>query len=159
MPYELCRHVMTTGKRCQSPALRDKNWCFYHDRTHYRHRCLRSAKKPAKNAPESIQIPIIDDPESVQQALSLVVAAVARGTLDDKRATTLLRALGIAARNAANINLHPYAPDVVRSFIPTLDGLPFAPRAMDDNSEPPERPLPTPYDEREDTPEEPDEVL
>lgn len=139
MPYELCRFIMTTGKRCQSPALRDQNWCFYHDRSYTRHRSNRVGRKPAKDAPLPIHLPAIDDAESIQLSVSLIVDAVARGLLDDRRAATLLRGLSIAARNVAHVNLRPDAPDVIRSYTPSLEGITYADRAMNDQSPPPER--------------------
>lgn len=140
MPYELCRFIRTTGKRCESPALRDQNWCFYHDRSYARHRANRSSGKPAKDAPLPIHLPAIDDAESIQLAVSLIIDAVARGLLEDRRAVTLLRGLGIAARNVAKISLAPCASAVVRSYTPSLNGITYAPRAMNDLSQPPERP-------------------
>ncbi|MBB5056656.1 hypothetical protein HDF16_001341 [Granulicella aggregans] len=125
MPYELCRHIKSNGRRCESPALREKSWCFYHERLHTRHRYIREAKATLPDT--SLRIPSLEDPESIQIGLSLVVEALATGRLDDKRASVLIRGLQAASRNVAHVINSPYYKEVVREFTPTLDGLALAP--------------------------------
>jgi hypothetical protein len=132
MPYQLCRHVKSNGRRCESPALREKSWCFYHERLHSRHRSIREAKATLSETP--LRIPSLEDPESIQIGLSLVVEALATGRLDDKRASVLVRALQAAARNVAHVRNSPYYKAVVREFTPTLDGLALAPAQMSGDS-------------------------
>jgi hypothetical protein len=132
MPYELCRHIKSNGRRCESPALRENNWCFYHERLHTRHRYIREAKATLPDSP--LRIPSLEDPESIQIGLSLVVEALATGRLDDKRASVLVRALQAAARNVAHVRNSPYYKSVVREFTPTLDGLALAPAKMSDKT-------------------------
>ena len=64
--------------------------------------------------------------ESVQLALSLVINALATGQLETKRATALLYGLQLASMNAARPSTRPYAPEVVRSFEPSAEGLDLA---------------------------------
>lgn len=145
MPYELCRHVKANGRRCQSPTLTDSFWCYFHARLHSRHRDLRSAKPSC--TPTALTIPPIEDRESIQVALSLVIGAIASGHIDEKRAATILRGLQIACRNLGGdgyLMTEPYASSIVRSFQPTADGLNLAPRRMDDNSAPPKLSVPDP---------------
>lgn len=132
MPYELCRHVKSNGRRCESPSLQKQSWCFYHDRLHTRHRYIREAKATFPDTP--LRIPSLEDPESIQIGLSLVVEALATGRLDDKRASVLIRALQVASRNVAQVNNKPYYKEVVREFTPTLDGLALAPAKMSDKT-------------------------
>ena len=141
MPYELCRHIRTNGRRCQSPALRDENWCFFHERLHHGHRINRAVQPaPGPGAPPIIALPALGDHEAIQVGISVVVDAVARGHLDPRRAGVLLRGLQIAAKNAADIITEPSGVNIVRSYMPTLDGLALADRQMDDNSAPAPRP-------------------
>jgi hypothetical protein len=28
--YNECRHIFTSGKKCQSPALKEQNFCYFH---------------------------------------------------------------------------------------------------------------------------------
>jgi len=137
MPFEICRHVKTNGLRCQSPALTDEHWCYFHYRLITRHRYLNEIRteRPV------LQIPALEDRESIQVALSLVSGAVLNGTLSEKRAAILLRALSIASRNALNLDTEPCDSDiVVRSTMPTLDGFHLDERRMSDSSQPPARP-------------------
>ena len=34
MQYDLCRHIKTNGVQCQSPALAESQWCYFHSRLH-----------------------------------------------------------------------------------------------------------------------------
>jgi hypothetical protein len=139
MPYELCRHVKTNGKRCESPALTGEFWCFFHNRLLTRHRNLHAIKSETPTV--NIQIPALEDRESIQVALSLIVDAIATGVLAEKRAAILLRAIGIASRNALDIDTEPcHTHRIVRNYMANLDGNAIAPRQMDDNSQPPPRP-------------------
>ena len=31
--YNECRHIFTGGRKCQSPALREQNFCYFHANT------------------------------------------------------------------------------------------------------------------------------
>ena len=136
MPYELCRHIRANGKRCHAAALTNETWCFFHTRLHFRHRAVRSAKAAA--TPTPLILPPIEDRESIQVAASIIAGALATGHLDDKRATSILRALQLASRNLSGFPITEPNPDTtVRSYTPTLDGLELAPRHMSDNSTPP----------------------
>ena len=139
MPYELCRHVKTNGRRCGSPALTDGMWCYFHHRLLTRHRNLNTPG--TGTVPVDLKLPPLEDHESIQVALSLVADAIVTGTLPEKRAAVLLRAIGLASRNAQDINTEPYDVDrIVRAYLLTLDGLSLSTRRMNDNSRPPARP-------------------
>ncbi|MBS1822163.1 MAG: hypothetical protein JST61_09345 [Acidobacteria bacterium] len=51
----------------------------------------------------AITLPAIHDAASIQQALSVVIEAVAEGTLDNTRARVLLSALKLAMTNLRNL--------------------------------------------------------
>ena len=139
MPYELCRHIKANGIRCGSPALTGEYWCFFHHRLLTRHRNIRAIK--SESPQPNLQLPPLEDRESIQLALSLIFEAIATGVLAEKRAVVLLRVIAIASRNVIGTEIGPSEiDDLVRSFWPTLDGHPLAPRQMDDNSEPAPRP-------------------
>ena len=36
MPCRFCRHILTTGFQCQSPAMVHQDFCYFH--THFRRR-------------------------------------------------------------------------------------------------------------------------
>ena len=128
MNVPTCRHIKTNGIQCKSPALSEGDWCFFHNRLHQRHSSYRhtQATQGYLIPGQHIQLSPLEDRESVQLALSMVVNALATGRLETKRATTLLYGLQLASTNAANLDLEPSARSVVRIAESTLDGLDLA---------------------------------
>ncbi len=139
MPYELCRHIKANGTTCKAPCVTDSFWCYFHARMHFRHRAIREAKATVATSP--LILPVLEDRESIQVAASLVACALALGRIDEKRASTILKALALSARNLTRrLDTEPMPNTVARSYTPTLDGLDLAPRQMSDNSTPPPYP-------------------
>jgi len=137
MPYALCGHIRANGRRCQAPALREELWCFFHNRLHARHRQVRPIG--TVHGPGAIDLPAIEDRDSVQVAISLVVNALAGGKLDDKRARAIFHGLTLATRNLGRITTLPSSDYDVSSYMSTLDGFDLAPPANNDGSTPPPR--------------------
>jgi len=133
MPATICRHIRTNGLRCGSPALRDKPYCFHHHRLNTQRRLLHipipkevpetiihslqtdatyMQREPLvaeyysipKPGPVLLDFPPIEDRESIQVALSMIVGAMGRRRLDSKDATPILYALQIASANAAKLH-------------------------------------------------------
>ena len=92
-----CTHIKVSGVRCGSPALRGEQFCYFHQRM------LRSVRMPAQSRLHPIAL--IEDANSIQASLMEVINALMRNTIDLKRATLILRALHIAAKNAAHVRL------------------------------------------------------
>ncbi len=117
-----CRHILTTGRRCSSPALRDKAYCYFHFRTRARHALPPSGNPTPDNSPLilhplradalgqpeptvaapptqplTLVFPALEDRESIQVAASMIVSALGRNQLDGKRAATMLYGLQVAA--------------------------------------------------------------
>jgi len=128
MQLTLCRHIKTNGTRCQSPSLTDGLWCYFHHRLHQRHNTFRPT--PATSGylipGQHIELSTLEDRESVQVALSVVINALATGQLDIKRATALLYGLQLASNNARSLQTKPFAPEVVRSVESSPEGLDLA---------------------------------
>jgi hypothetical protein len=128
MTYRLCRHIKTNGLQCHSPALEDGQWCYFHHRLHGRHEKYRPT--PATRGylipGQHIELTALEDRESVQVALSVVINALATGQLDIKRATALLYGLQLASNNARGLQTKPFAPDVVRAIESSPEGLDLA---------------------------------
>src|ERR1700677_3915516 len=125
MQYTLCRHVKTNGTRCQAPSLTDGIWCYFHSRLHQRHTAYRTteASRGYLVPGQHIELTALEDRESVQVALSVVVNALATGKLDIKRATALLYGLQLASNNARGLFTEPYATAVIRSVAPSPEAL------------------------------------
>ena len=128
MQYQLCRHIRTNGLQCQAPSLREATYCYFHTRLHQRHSTFRPQGDAARYviAGQHIQLVPLEDRESVQTALSVVINALALGQLETQRATALLYGLQLAAMNSAKLNTQPYAPNVVRTIDSSPEGLDLA---------------------------------
>ena len=68
----------------------------------------------------------LEDRDSVQFALSLVINALATGQLEVKRATALLYGLQLASQNAQRTHSEPFAREMILST-ESLDDLEVAP--------------------------------
>ncbi len=128
MQYDLCRHIKTNGVQCQSPALLENPYCFFHTRLNQRHSAYRHT--PATRGylipGQHIQLAPLEDRESIQVALSVVINALATGQLEPRRATALLYGLQLASNNAVRLHLEPMPSEIVRSAEQTEDGLELA---------------------------------
>jgi hypothetical protein len=151
--YPECRHVRPSGGTCHSPALAKSHFCYYHARLNQRqsarhaHRA-ENGRFAALPAPEDIQtidcgpypvgapaapglqhtaldLPPIEDTESIQLALIEVVQAIAANQLDTKRAGLLLYGLQVASANVRKLHL---PIDAVRTITHTENGTPLAPQ-------------------------------
>ncbi|HTB97319.1 MAG TPA: hypothetical protein VK716_09950 [Terracidiphilus sp.] len=98
--YALCRHLMPSGVRCQSPALRSKPFCYYHQ-------CFqRSSQVSAFHQDEPLQLSSIEEPYGIQIALSQVLQALASSRIDSRRAGVFLYGLQIASHMASKRPSH-----------------------------------------------------
>ena len=97
MPSQTCTHIKVTGVRCNGPALRGEQFCYFHQRMH------RGVRTPPQARLHPIAL--IEDEESIQTALMEVMNALMRNTIDLKRAALILRALHIAVKNASRVKI------------------------------------------------------
>ncbi len=100
-----CTHIKVTGVRCDSPALRGEQFCYFHQNAH------RGVPRPPQSRLHPIAV--IEDEESIQYALMEVINALMRNTIDVKRASLIIRALHIAVKNAARVKFGIHAKDTV----------------------------------------------
>jgi hypothetical protein len=101
-----CTHIQVTGIRCGSPPLRGEQFCYFHQRM------VRGVATP----PNARLHPIaqIESEEAIQSSLMEVINALARNSVDLKRAELLLRALHIAVRNARRVRFNLGGKEMVR---------------------------------------------
>ena len=128
MQFALCQHIKTNGLRCKSPSVDQTVYCYFHTRLHRSHAALRPQGEAARYviAGQHVQLLALEDRESVQTALSVVINALALGQLETRRATALLYGLQLAAMNSAKLNTQPYAPNIVRTIDSSPEGLDLA---------------------------------
>lgn len=146
MSANLCRHIKTNGQRCKSPSLGLLAFCYFHSRLHRRHKELlktssnlavahpttpelhQSAPDYAAQNPIELDLPPVEDAESIQVSISLLIAALARNRIDPKRAAVLLYGLQLASSNAKSIVTEPYTSSVIRCVARTKSGRDLAAR-------------------------------
>ena len=118
--YNECRHIMPSGKRCKSPALRDLPYCYFHNSLH------RSREAPRGSENEPLDLPVLEDASAIQIALSQVLTALGTSRLDSRRAGLFLYGLQLASQIAARPSERVPA-DSIRSVCNDVDGKDLAP--------------------------------
>jgi hypothetical protein len=157
-----CRHVRTNGERCCAFAMRGQPHCFFHSHLNTRHGLLarRSAAEaePAiltplkdhgihQNEPRETQLlatpdselaldlPALEDRDSIQVALSMLVTALGANRIDPRRASAILYGLQVASANAAHLKPADWRKLVVDA-VPQPDGQLLALDADPDHLDP-----------------------
>lgn len=124
----MCRHLKTSGARCQSPALQGETFCFFHLRLHKEHPPAPTAREMvnrrntlcphyeetllgvgedpmmiARAYPNQneFNFPPLEDADSIQLAASMLFHAVAQGQIHLRRARILRDILRDAIRTCA----------------------------------------------------------
>ena len=105
-----CRHIKVNGTQCGSPALRNKNFCFYHQENRpVRVECYSDGP----DATGEITLPYFEDAHSLQAVIRQVVQMVLQKRLERKTAGLLLYALQIASANLKRMELEKPQPEQV----------------------------------------------
>jgi hypothetical protein len=98
MPFKQCEFVKTNGARCGSPALRNYFYCYFH---------RNSLEPTAPAGMSSFKLPMLEDPETIQVAITRVLRGLAYGTIDVVRAKFMLYGLQVASHNLKHANFKP----------------------------------------------------
>ena len=98
--YNQCRHIFTSGKKCQSPALKnqgkDQDFCYFHQASRQRSNTSRRSGQPSTLVHH---LPPLEDADAIQLAISDVVLALAANRIDPRRAQILIYGLQVASQN------------------------------------------------------------
>lgn len=88
-----CEHILDTGIRCGSPAMREHDFCYYHRRAH------------AKVLPgdTAYVLPVLETEEAIQLAVTHILRSVLKGKLDRREAATLFQGIRIAQATLKNV--------------------------------------------------------
>ncbi len=125
-----CRYIKTNGRRCCSFALRGQALCYFHEKANAHLRALRPT--PADEAiihstqldrdkfqrepitaqhfglqagPLTLDFPpTLEDAESIQTALSMLITALGQNRIDAKRAGPILYGLQVASQNVDRLD-------------------------------------------------------
>ena len=106
-----CRHIKVNGTQCGSPALRSKNFCFYHQQN--RPVTADCYYNPEEYPTGEITLPVFEDAHSIQTVIRQVMQMVLQKRLERKTASLMLYALQIASSNLKRIELEKPQPDQV----------------------------------------------
>ncbi len=95
--YTECRHIFTSGRKCQSPSLKDQDFCYFHQSA----RRAPQGNPGSQDQPSTVvhQLPPLEDADAIQLALSDVVLALAANRIDPRRAQILIYGLQVASQN------------------------------------------------------------
>ena len=123
-----CEHIKSNGEFCGSPALRGRNYCYFH-LTHIGRRlraerqfqqsqvgvqekdanpttssgqALGQQQQSSETQIAALELPPLEDANSIQIALMQVIDAILHNRLDSKRAGLVLYALQTASSNLGN---------------------------------------------------------
>lgn len=91
MQYPTCHHLKEDGIYCASPALRGRDYCYYH--LNLRRRRLARAQALRRGQPYRLHLPTLDNLRAVQVALTEVLEAIAERQLEPKSAGLMLYGL------------------------------------------------------------------
>ena len=103
-----CEHIKINGTQCGSPALKRNRFCFFHKRWHETRIVLNANR--ARRARAALDLPVLEDANSIQVSLMQVMRLILNGQVDPKTAGLLLYALQTASSNLSRINFEPAVP-------------------------------------------------
>jgi len=101
-----CEYVQPNGRFCGSPALRGRDYCYWHLTCVARR--ARVEKQQATCDPTPPELPPLEDANSIQLAIMTVMDAILHDRIGPRKANQLLYALQLASNNLKQgVNLQP----------------------------------------------------
>jgi hypothetical protein len=100
-----CEHLKVNGTQCGSPALRRNHFCYFHKRWQETRIVLNANR--ARRGRAALDLPVLEDANSIQVSLMQVMRLILSGQLDPKTAGLLLYALQTASSNLSRTNFEP----------------------------------------------------
>ena len=144
-----CQHLKVNGTQCGSPALRRNRFCYFHKRHHDEQIVLNLDRaKQARRGRITLDLPVLEDANSIQIALMQVMRLILTGQLDAKTAGLLLYALQTASANLPRTKFEPYQHDVVLDPARVAE-TPLGAKIWEDSDFPDEEEEPETQEERE----------
>ena len=122
--YIECRHIFPSGKKCQSPALTEKDFCYFHH-----NKRNQQPRSPKSGEPSTLihHLPQLEDVDTIMTALSDVLVALAANRIDPRRAQILIYGLQVASQHSKRLS-HPSSIETVREAYEDADGTLVGPR-------------------------------
>ena len=97
MSVPSCHHLKEDGVYCNSPALKGRDYCYFH--LNLRGRQLKSAQARRRGASPALYLPFPEDMHAVQIGLAELMWALAQDRIETKKAWALLSMLQQASSN------------------------------------------------------------
>jgi hypothetical protein len=91
-----CHYIKVNGTRCGSPALRNRRFCYFHQRWHEQRVTIPNRDSQHQTR---IELPVLQDANSIQMALTQMMRLILEQRIDHQQARLLLYALQIASQN------------------------------------------------------------
>jgi hypothetical protein len=101
-----CQYIRTDGRRCGSPALKTKRWCYFH--------------YEVNRKTVTLDVPPLEDGNAVQLALTDLARAVADDRIPLKNAALLAYILQTASANLKRVQLGVFTDSMITD-LPELD--------------------------------------
>jgi hypothetical protein len=106
-----CQYIKINGTQCGSPALRRNKFCYFHKRFHEQRIPMNQAR--ARRHCATLDLPVLEDANSIQVALMEVLRLLALGHIDSKTAGLYFYALQTASSNLARTSFEPGIHNVI----------------------------------------------
>jgi hypothetical protein len=106
--YQKCRHIKPNGLRCDSPALKQAHFCYFHSKIH-----TVGAEPNLKYGP--MLLPAPEGSAAIMLSIAKINDALLSGRIDTKRAGLLLYSMQIASQH-----LESHDPSDVDQTIETM---------------------------------------
>lgn len=98
-----CQHIKTNGVQCGSPALRRRKFCYFHNRWRATHLDLNRAG--SLHFTTHVELPVLEDADSIQVALMQVLRLILCRQLDTKTGGLMLYGLQTASLNLRHLDV------------------------------------------------------
>jgi len=118
-----CQHIKVNGTQCGCPALRRNKLCYFHKRHHdervqinldrMKNDRLKDDRAKDARRPATIDLPVLEDANSIQISLMQIMRLIITGQIDTKTAGLLLYALQTASANLARTSFEPNPHNIV----------------------------------------------
>ncbi len=106
-----CQHVKVNGVQCGSPALKNRKLCHFHQR--WQQGRIQLNANRARRSRYSLDLPILEDANSIQVALMQGLRLLLTSQVDHKTAALLFYALQTASTNLSRTTFEPRPQQVV----------------------------------------------
>ncbi len=97
MSVPVCNHLKEDGVFCSSPAIKGRQYCYFH--TNQRARRLKAARARRRGDNPALNLPFPEDMHAVQVSLAEILWALAEHRIDHKAAGLMLYTLQQASTN------------------------------------------------------------